>query len=402
MDFQYKARNIRGGVQVGIVKAADRTAAIDVLKKNNLDVFYLEAAAAKSLGSYLSMLGSMVSEKDLVIFSRQLAVLIESNLPIIRALRTIGEQTSSPGMANICRSMATSVEEGNSFSYALERFPKQFDKFYSSVVKSGETSGSLQNSLQYLADHLEKSYELKRKIKGALMYPASILLAFVAIFFFLMVKVLPQLTDVLKESGVPLPWTTQIVIATSDFMEDRWWVVLLVMIGIGGGLFAYMRTGEGKKSLDAIVLGFPVIGVLVQYAYITRFAENLRVLLHQGVSIVESFRIMSEVMDNDIYRRVMISMLKSVEKGKSMTEGMMEDERAFPKMIPQMIRVGEEAGRTEDILKTIENFYSKEVDNMTNNMTTLIEPLLIMVLGVGAGVLVAAIIMPIYDMAGSM
>ena len=387
---------------MGVVKASDGGAAMDVLRKNNLDVFYLEPMASTSLSAKFAAILSRISQKDLVIFSRQLSVLISSNLPIIRALRIIGDQTTNRSLADICRSIAMDVEGGSSFSAALEKFPRQFDRLYSSVVRAGETSGNLQQSLDYLADHLEKAYELQRKIKGALMYPGFVLLAFVAIFFFLSVKVLPQLTDIIKESGVALPWTTKVVIVISDFMEKNWWIVLIMIVfGVGGTIY-YFRTDEGRKNFDTMILSFPVIGVLIRYAYIARFAENLKMLLKQGVSIIDSFKIMADVMDNEIYRRIILKMMQSVERGKSMTESMYEDERAFPRMIPQMIKIGEEAGRTVEILDNIDNFYTREVDNMASNMTSLIEPLLIMVLGVGAGILVAAIIMPIYDMASSM
>ena len=387
---------------MGVVKASDGGAAMDVLRKNNLDVFYLEPMASTSLSAKFAAILSRISQKDLVIFSRQLSVLISSNLPIIRALRIIGDQTPNRSLADICRSISMDVEGGSSFSAALEKFPRQFDRLYSSVVRAGETSGNLQQSLDYLADHLEKAYELQRKIKGALMYPGFVLLAFVAIFFFLSVKVLPQLTDIIKESGVALPWTTKVVIVISDFMEKNWWIVLIMIVfGVGGTIY-YFRTDEGRKNFDTMILSFPVIGVLIRYAYIARFAENLKMLLKQGVSIIDSFKIMADVMDNEIYRRIILKMMQSVERGKSMTESMYEDERAFPRMIPQMIKIGEEAGRTVEILDNIDNFYTREVDNMASNMTSLIEPLLIMVLGVGAGILVAAIIMPIYDMASSM
>ena len=249
---------------------------------------------------------------------------------------------------------------------------------------------------------MEKAYELQRKIKSAMMYPGVILTAFAAIFFFLTVKVLPQLTTILKESDVDLPWTTRTIIIISDFMAANWLAVLIAFIGLMIGLIYYFRTEAGKENMDMIALKIPIIGTVVQYSYIALFAENLGVLLKEGVSIVKSLRIMSEVMGNVVYRRLMVKIMKEVEKGRSMASGMTEDEEVFPKMVPQMIKIGEEAGRTSEILENIENFYTKEVNNLTENLTAIIEPLLIIVLGVGTGILVAAIIMPIYDMAGSM
>lgn len=403
MDFKYKAKNLQGGVQTGVVKANDQTAALEMLKKNNLDVFFIEKSQRVSgLSLAITDFFNRVSPKDLVIFARQLSILIKSNVPVIRALKTISEQTESGGMKNVCVQMASAVEEGKSLAEAVSLFPKQFDNFFASVIRSGETSGNLEHSLIYLADHVERAYELKRKIKGAMMYPVAILLAFVGIFFFLMVKVLPQLTDILTDSGVALPWTTRVIIWMSNFMQAHWIISLLLILGMIGGTFYYGRTKVGKKQFDAWIFRVPVIGNVVRYAYIARFAENLRVLLMEGVSIVKALDIMAAVMDNAVYKDLLVRIMKSVEKGKSMTEAMMEDEQAFPRMVSQMIKIGEDAGRTTEILENIENFYTKEVNNMTENMTTLIEPLLIVVLGMGTGILVMAIIMPIYDMAGAM
>ncbi|MBU2025490.1 MAG: type II secretion system F family protein [Patescibacteria group bacterium] len=402
MDFSYKARNTQGGIQTGIVKASDESSALEILKKNNLDVFYIEPAAAENWTAKLAHMFSKVSAKDKVVFSRQLSILIESNVPIIRALKTLSDQTASPALGDICRQMANSVEEGNALSESLEKHPKIFDRFYVSIVKTGETSGDLKRSLNYLADHLEKEYELKRKIKAAMMYPVIILTAFTGIFLFLTIKVLPQLTDILKDSGVKLPWTTKIIIATSDFMSTHWLLVVVLLFGVVGGLVAAVRTESGKAHFDAIILKIPIIGQVIQFAYIARFAENLKVLLEEGISIVKALGVLAEVMDNKIYQDIIIRIQKNVEKGKSMADAMVGDERAFPRMVPQMIKVGEESGRTAEVLGNIERFYTREVNNMTENLTTIIEPILIIILGGGTGILVAAIIMPIYDMAGAL
>jgi type IV pilus assembly protein PilC len=403
MDFKYKAKNLQGGVQTGVVKAADQTAAMDVLAKNNLDVFMIEPVRLiGGISLILSNFFNRISPKDLVIFSRQLSVLIKSNVSVIKSLKIISEQTESGGMKNVCVQMATAVEEGKSLADAVALFPKQFDNFFASVIRSGETSGNLEHSLIYLADHVERAYELKRKIKGAMMYPVAILTAFCGIFFFLMVKVLPQLTDILTESGVALPWTTKLIIWLSDFMKAHWVITLAMILITIGTFFYYSRTKAGKKQFDTLIFRIPVIGTVIRFAYIARFAENLRVLLTEGISLVKALDIMAAVMDNEVYRILLLRIMKNVEKGKSMTEAMLEDEQAFPRMVSQMIKIGEDSGRTTEILENIENFYTKEVNNMTENMTTLIEPLLIVILGLGTGILVVAIIMPIYDMAGAM
>ena len=402
MDFNYKARNAQGAVQTGIVKASDDSAALEILQKNKLDVFYLEEATAKGFMAKITQALNRVSAKQVMVFSRQLSVMIESSVPIMKALRTIATQTENPALAQICKNMANYVEEGEPFSEALARYPKEFDQFYVSVIKSGEASGNLKRSLTYLADHLEKAYELKRKIQGALMYPGFILLAFTGIFFFLTIYVLPELTSILKDSGVTLPWTTQIVIFISDFMEKYWIFVLIALMGGIGGFIVAIKTSEGKSKFDEFTLKIPIIGNLIKNSYVARFSENLRVLLEEGVSIINALGILSEVMGNAVYEKLLVKVMKNVEKGKSMADALMEDTEAFPIMVPQMIKIGEEAGRTPQILKNIESFYTREVNTMADNMTSVIEPVLIVVLGLGTGILVAAIIMPIYDMAGAL
>jgi type IV pilus assembly protein PilC len=206
----------------------------------------------------------------------------------------------------------------------------------------------------------------------------------------------------LTESGVALPWTTKLIIWLSDFMKAHWVITLAMILITIGTFFYYSRTKAGKKQFDTLIFRIPVIGTVIRFAYIARFAENLRVLLTEGISLVKALDIMAAVMDNEVYRILLLRIMKNVEKGKSMTEAMLEDEQAFPRMVSQMIKIGEDSGRTTEILENIENFYTKEVNNMTENMTTLIEPLLIVILGLGTGILVVAIIMPIYDMAGAM
>ncbi|MBD3244571.1 MAG: hypothetical protein GF335_01110 [Candidatus Moranbacteria bacterium] len=403
MKFRYKAKKQDGGVETGSISADNKNAAIDKLKAKGKEPFFMEEdITLDQFSEKLTNLINRVTDKDLTVFSRQLAVLIESRIPIVRALKTIGEQTENPALRNVANKMARNIEQGDSLSEALQKNSQHFDNFFISVVKSGEASGNLKDSLIYLADHIESEYELKRKIKGAMTYPVFILVAFAGIFFFLSVKVLPQLTEILQDSDVALPWTTRVIIKISNFMSANWILVLVLSLLSVAALIYYFKSDLGKRNFDTLILKIPIIGKLVQYSYVVRFSENLGVLLSQGVTIVKSLSIMAEIMGNEIYRDIMIKVKSSVEKGKSMTDAMYDEEQAFPLMVPYMIKIGEETGRVSQILKNIETFYKREVDNMTENMTAIIEPFLIIILGIGTGVLVAAIIMPIYDMAGAL
>jgi type IV pilus assembly protein PilC len=403
MKFKYKARKPDGSEQTGSVRAETREQAMALLRDQQLEPFSVEEqGSAFEFTEKLNALLNRVGTKDLAIFSRQLAVLIESRVPIVRALKTIGEQAENISIKNVCKIMTKDVQEGKSLSEAMEKHQNIFNNFFISVVSSGEASGDLTKALTYLADNIERNYELQQKIKGAMTYPVVILLAFIGIFFFLSVKVLPQLTQIFKETDMELPMTTEIIIVISDFMKVNWVLVLIATILIIVGIYFYFtKTDIGKRSFDNFVLKIPVIGDLVKYSYITRFAENFGVLIGQGVSIVKSLKIMAQIMDNVVYQNIMVKIMENVEKGESMTIAMYEEEEAFPTMVASMVKIGEETGRVAQILKNIERFYSREVKTMTDSMSSIIEPFLILFMGVGTAILVAAIIMPIYNMAGA-
>lgn len=340
-------------------------------------------------------------EKELVTFFRELAILVEARVPLVRALSSIKNQKYSVGILEMVTVLQKKVEGGESLSDSMEEFPSCFPSLYTNVTRAGEASGRLDKVLNYLADNRERQYELKRKIMGALVYPGVILLSFLGVFIFLMVFVMPTLSKTLIESGTKLPWTTNIVLGISRFVTGHWLILIIGLVGLSVGIYYYVNTEEGKKQWDIIKINIPVFGTLLRNMYMNRFADNLGLLMRESVPITRSLEITAGIMGNHVYHNVLIDCMKEVQKGK-MISGALERSPYFPNVVSQILRVGEESGKTSDTLEKIAEYYTKEVDNMTQNMMALIEPILILLLGVGTAIIVASVIMPIYNMAGNL
>ncbi len=397
INFNQSAKNPKVAIdQINQANQPKKTAPIRVEKRTIEE----ENKPVDAFGFAKSFFGRM-KEKELVTFFRELSILVEARVPLIRALKSIRSQEHSQGMSEMVADFQRRIEGGNQLSEAMEEYDRYFSPLYINVVKAGETSGRLEVVLNYLADSREKSYELRRKIIGALIYPAVIMAAFLGVFVFLMIFVMPNLSKTLMDSGTKLPWTTKIVMGISGFVTNYWFFLLFILMSFGLGIFYYLKTKEGKRQWDVIILNLPIFGNLFRYMYMNMFADNLGLLLRESVPITRSLEITADIMGNHIYADVIMDCVKEVQRG-GMISLALEKSKYFPNVVPQILRVGEESGKTADTLATIANYYSKEVNNLTQNMMALIEPILILFLGVGVAIIVASVIMPIYNMAGSM
>ncbi|HLM84166.1 MAG TPA: type II secretion system F family protein [Candidatus Bathyarchaeia archaeon] len=399
MKYQYKARNQAGVLQEGIVEASTVSNASNLLQRHNLVVVSLEAKKESLSISSLSRLWEGVSGKEFVIFSRQMAVMVEAKVPLLAALKGIIEQTDNPFFAKILSLVMADVDEGKSLSDAMRRHPDVFSELYVNMVQSGEISGNLQQSLESLADNIEKNYLLSQKIKGVLYYPAFILTAFFIVGFLMITFVIPKLTEMLKEeTGVTLPVTTRILIWTGDFMQNYWWAVLIAIIAGVSGIVYYVRTDDGKKEFDVIKLKIPLVGRVFKFVYLARFSENLSTLVRSGIPIVSALQITARVVGNIVYERHINEAAEKVKTGGSMSE-VLSQKKEFPSIMTQMVKVGEDTGKLDTTLDTMAKFFSREADQIVSNLSSIIEPVLIVILGVGVGTLVFSIIMPIYNIA---
>ncbi|MFA5991436.1 MAG: type II secretion system F family protein [Candidatus Doudnabacteria bacterium] len=399
MKFNYKAKNKEGGIQAGVVVAVDQVKAEGLLASNGLIIISLEKQG-DDLFAKLNPFGHSVNNKELVMFSRQLATLISARVPIIQSLRILQEQITSKYLLEIIGDLISSVENGDSLSSAMVKHPDIFGNVYVSLVRSGEVSGSLDKSLVYLADQLEKDYELKGKVKSAMTYPVFVLSALVVVGLLMFKFVLPKLTAVLEEQGGSLPPVSVALIAMTKFFGAYWWTVIISIIGAILAVKYYVSTEAGRYQWDSMKIHLPIIGDIFEKIYLARFARNLSTLVIGGIPIIKALQIVAEIINNVIYRDILLDTVSKIQAGKSISEGL-SGHREFPNIVTQMVKVGEQTAQLDDIMGKLANFYEKEVDNKVATLTTLLEPMIMIILGLGVGALVAGVLMPIYNLAST-
>ncbi len=397
--FQYRARNARGEVMQGSVEAPSENVASSILVDRGLIILSLEEKEKLSLNFDLPFL-NRIKNKDIVVFSRQLAVMASASVPIVQALKILVNQTDNKRLKVIISEVADEVDGGAKLSQALGRYHKTFSDFYVAMLRSGETSGKLDEVLNYLADQQEKDYDLTSKIKGAMIYPVFILVGLTIVAIVMMVFVVPKLTAIISESGAELPIATRILIMVSNFMRHYWYILLFLVGGGGYTLFRLTRRGPAKIYYDRLKLKIPVFGKLWQRIYLVRLTRSLSTLIVGGVPLTAALEVTADVVGNDLYKDLIKKTIKEVEDGNSVASLFLKSPEV-PPLVSQMMSVGEQTGRLEQILTKITDFYAREIENLVANMVSLIEPLIMVLMGVGVGLMVAAIILPMYQLASS-
>jgi len=401
MKFSFRAKKSTGELQEGKIEANNKDIAISILQEKGLTPLVVEQEQQiPEIIKELQRIWEGVSLRELSIFFRQLATLIESKVSIIASLKTVGDQTGNTYLKTVTNEMVNDIEDGVPFSEAMSKHPTVFKSLAVSMVKAGELSGNLQRSILFLAENNEKNYDLNAKVKSALFYPIFVLSAALIIAFVVFTTVLPKLTAVFKDMNVEVPWYTKVMMSIGDFMSVYWWVVGVMIILIAVGSIYYIKTEDGKREWDIVKMKIPVIGNLFQYVYISRFSENLAVLMSGGIPIVRALVIVSEVVGSTLYESIILRAADEVKTGGSMSN-VFARSTDFPPIVAQMIKIGEEAGKISEVLQHISDFYSKETDRITRNLSTMLEPILICFLGLGVGVLVFAILVPIYNLSSS-
>lgn len=402
MKFHFKAKTAQGAIKHGVIEALDRQMAVQLLQKNKMVPLVVEEEAKRS--RFIQDMRRMVESPDaktLMLFFRELAALVTAKVPVVPALKTIEEQTDNAYMRTIIKDLAADIEDGMTVSEALSKHPEVFTPLMVSMIRSGEVSGNLQGAIEYVTTNIEQSYELNQKVKGALMYPVFVITVAIIIGFVTMTFILPRLTQVIEEIVADVPWYTQVMINLGDFMQSYWWVVLIMFGALVISVLYYVRTDDGQREWDQLKLKIPVLGNLFRYIYITRFSENLSVLLTGGIPIVRSLIIVADVVGNGVYRKVILTAAKDVKGGGDIYTTFANSDD-IPPIVSRMIKVGEETGKLDEILGRVAHFYRQEVEQITRNMSALIEPILIVVLGIGVGLLVFSVLMPIYNIAGQL
>lgn len=399
MKFIYQARDQKGELKRGFVVAASIAKAEQLLANNGLVIINL-SIQKENIFTKIEEIINHVNYKDLVIFSRQLSTLVGARVPILQSLRILESQSISKGLTIVVRNLIADVESGQSLSLAMARNPEVFGNVYISLVRSGEASGKVSDSLAYLADQLEKDYELKSKVKAAMTYPAFVLSALLIVGVLMFKFVLPSLVGVLKEQGGDLPIISRWLIAFTDFFGVYWWLILLIFFGLLIFARYYVSTDSGRYMWDTVKYKVPVIGQLMKKIYMARFARNLSTLVAGGIPIIQSLKIISEVINNLAYREILLETADQVTNGKAISDSLAKYDE-FPALVTQMVRVGEQTAELDTILAKLAIFYEKEVDSEISTISSLLEPIIMVILGLGVGLLVAGVLLPIYNLASS-
>lgn len=400
MKFRFKAKASDGTLKRGTIEAENQESAVSLLHKNGLIPISVEnPSEGFSFAQRVEEMTSRVKTKDVLVFYREFSTLVNAKVPVANALQTIYEQTQNPVLRPIIRELAADIEDGAAISDAFAKHPKVFSDLAVNMIRSGEVSGNLQGAIEYVTNTTEQNYLLTSKVRGALLYPSFVVAVAFIVGLIMTIVILPKLSDVIRDMGVETPWYTDMMMAFGDFMRSYWWVVIIGIIGTIGGIIYYLRTEEGAREWDRAQLKIPVIGELMQYVYLTRFAENLAVLVAGGIPIVRALQIIAEVVNNSTYKKIILEAAEDVKVGGDIHSTFFKYEEV-PPMVARMLKVGEETGRISEILADLARFYRNEVDQITRNLSALIEPILIVVLGIGVGFLVVSVLLPIYNIAG--
>jgi len=398
LDYKYSARDPATGKQVeGVIQAGSEKAVSEIVKAQGYALLSVSVEHKKKLFGFVN---NRITSKDKVIFSRQLSTLIDAGLPLVQSLRSVSEQTNSKALQEILAKVVADVEGGQTFSSALAKYPRVFDRVFVSLVEAGEASGTLDRALERIANQQEKDAELLSKVRGAMIYPVIVILVMVAVVTFMLVSVLPQVEELYAGlQGTRLPLVTRMLLAVSDFVISYWWIIL-IFIGVAAfGTTRWARTFGGKQVIDKLKLTMWPIGALFTKMYMARFSRTGTTLVASGVPLIQVLDITSHAVSNVHVEGSIQRAEEKVRGGKSLSSSL-EGDPYFLDLVPKMLKIGEDSGAMERMMEKTADYYEKEVDNQVKAISTIIEPLLMVVLGVIAIVIVSAILLPIYGLVG--
>ncbi|MCX6715961.1 MAG: type II secretion system F family protein [Candidatus Taylorbacteria bacterium] len=399
MLFNYEAIDATGAKKIGSIDAVNTDIAISSLQRRGLVLTSIKGADEKSLFSKNISLFERVSSKDIVILSRQLSSLFNAQISALRIFRLLSSEIDNHALGVKLTEVADDLQSGNSISASLAKHPKVFGAFYVNMVKAGEESGKLNEIFEYLADYLDRSYELTSKVRGALIYPAFIVFTFFTVMILMFTMVIPKISPILIESGVEIPIYTKIIIGMSNFLVSYGYLILGALIVGIYFLIRFVRTPPGKYAYDRLKLNVPYLSILYKKLYLSRFADNMNTMLISGIPMVQALQLTSAVIDNKVYEQIINDAVENVKGGKTLSDSLSGSPKEIPGMMTQMMRVGEEAGEVGSMLKTMANFYTREVSTAVDSLVSLIEPAMIVMLGLGVAILLAAVLVPIYSIA---
>ncbi|HEY0011187.1 MAG TPA: type II secretion system F family protein [Candidatus Paceibacterota bacterium] len=400
MLFNYRALDRDGHERTGTVEALNLDVAVSTLQRRSLIVSSIDPAAEKSLLQKDIALFKRVSNRDVVILSRQIATLFEAQVSALRIFRLLAAEVENKYLSEILTQLADDLQGGSPISKAMARHPKVFSNFYVNMVHAGEESGKLSETFGYLADYLDRTYEVQSKAQNALIYPAFVIGVFVIVMALMLTMVIPRISTILIESGQEIPLYTKIVIGISNFLVNYGFFILIAMVVAAVFGYRALETPAGKLFFDSFKLDIPYLGDLYQKLYLSRIADNFSTMLVSGVPVVEAVEITASVVGSATYERVLRETGEAVKGGSNIADALGQHPE-IPGIMTAMVRVGEETGELGNILTTLAKFYRREVTTAVDTLVDLIEPLMIVLLGLGVGTLLASVLIPIYNLAGS-
>ncbi len=398
MLFVYNAITNTGEKKQGTVEAPSKDLAISALQRRALIVTSV-IEESKSKGLLSMSLFEHVSMKDIVIMSRQISTLFEAQVSALKAFTLLAGNTENPLLVRTLNTVCEDIQTGTTISEALAKHPTIFSDFYVNMVRAGEESGKLTQTFSYLADYLDRQYQLTSKTKNALIYPAFVIGVFIVVMLLMFVFIIPKLSDIIRESGQDIPFYTKIVLGVSDLLIHYGLFVLLGVAAFGIYVYRVVRTDKGQSLIDRFKITVPIFKNIYIKLYLARMSDNLDTMLSSGIPIIRAIELTGSVIGNRIYAQILQEATESVKSGSSLSDALAKHTE-IPQIMSQMVRVGEETGSLGNILKTLGKFYNREVQDAVDTLVGLIEPLMIVVLGLGVGLLLVSVLMPIYNIAG--
>ncbi|MBX4206295.1 type II secretion system F family protein [Candidatus Parcubacteria bacterium] len=399
MLFNYQTLDNSGKTQGGSIEAVSLDVAVASLQKRGLVIVKIDSAEKESFLSRVSF-GSGVSNKDIVILSKQMATLFEAQVSPLKIFTLLSSEAENPVLKKSLEEVVADIQGGATISKALARHPHVFSDFYVNMVKSGEETGKLDETFTYLAEHLDRNYEVVSKVKNALIYPAFVITVFFAVMILMFTVIIPKISTIIVESGQEVPFYTKAVFGVSNFLISYGFIFLGALIVLAYFLIRYVRTAAGKRELARFKLDLPYFGGLYRKLYLSVIADNMNTMVLSGIPMVKALEITGAIVENDVYKEIMAASLADVRGGKPLSASL----SAYPEIpgiLVQMVKVGEETGELGSIFRTMARFYQREVVNTVDTLVALIEPVMIVTLGLAVGILLVSVLIPIYNIAGS-
>ena len=399
--FYYTAIDAGNKERKGSIDAINKDVAVTALQRRGLILSSINPAQSSSIFDIRLSFFERVKNKDIVILSRQITTLFEAQVSALRAFRLLSAESTSPLLQDKLGEVANDIQSGSTIADALEKHPKIFSSFYVAMVRAGEETGRLGESFDFLADYLDRTYAVTSKARNAMIYPAFVIMTFVSVMVLMLTTVIPRLSDILLESGQEIPVYTKVVIGLAQFLTNFGW---LIGIGIVFGivlLYRFLQTEVGKHRIAQARLNIPYVGDLYRKLFMSRIADSLSTTLSSGIQLVRGIEISAAVVGDPAYDRILKSVAQEIQSGRPASEVMSEYEE-FPRIVIAMIKVGEETGDLSNILKTMAKFYQREVSNAVDTLVSLIEPIMIVLMGLGVGLLLASVLVPIYNISAGL